>query len=174
MANTPNFSTSVPVTIPLLGDSADIEKAFKVYHQGSEDTSIVYDDSIAGALNKKAPLASPVFTGTVTFATGASITLPANTVASSNIVNGTIINEDISASAAIAQSKIAGLVSDLAAKAPLADPTFSGTVTATTFAGTATNATRGAVYGTGFVKITVLAGATGPSSPSTGDVWISF
>ena len=174
MANTPNFSTSVPVTIPLLSDSADIEKAFKIYHNGSTDTNIVYDDSVAGALNKKAPIASPEFTGTVTFATGASIALPANTISTSNIVNGTIINEDISSSAAIAQSKIAGLVADLAAKAPLADPTFSGTVTASTFAGTATNATKGAVYGTGFAKITILAGSTGPASPSTGDVWISF
>lgn len=174
MANTPNFSTSVPVTIPLLGDSADIEKAFKIYHNGSTDTSIVYDDSVAGALNKKAPIDSPQFTGTVTFASGAVINLPPNSVSANTIANGTIINEDISSSAAIAQSKIAGLVSDLAAKAPLADPTFTGTVTASTFAGTATNATKGAVYGTGFSKITVLAGSTGPASPSTGDVWISF
>lgn len=169
-----NFSTSVPVTIPLLGDSADIEKAFKMYHHGSTDTSTVNDDSVAGALNKKAPLASPAFSGSVTFATGASIALPANSVTTSTILNGTIINEDISASAAIAQSKIAGLTTDLAAKAPLADPTFSGTVTASTFAGTATNATKGAVYGTGFSKITVLTGSTGPASPATGDVWISF
>lgn len=39
------------------------------------------------------------------------------------------------ASGAIAQAKVANLVSDLALKAPLASPTFTGTVTAPTFAG---------------------------------------
>lgn len=173
MANTPNFGTSTPVTIPTLADNADIQKAFKIYHNGSEDTDIVYPASVAGALATKAPLASPVFTGTVTFGSGASITLPANTVSTSNIVNGTIINEDISASAAIDQSKIAGLSTTLAAKAPIENPQFLGTITGT-LSGTATNATKGANYGTGFSKITVLAGSVGPASPATGDVWISF
>jgi hypothetical protein len=49
-------------------------------------------------------------------------------VTSSKIANGTIVNEDINASAAIAQSKISGLTSDLALKAPLDGPTFTGTV----------------------------------------------
>lgn len=52
------------------------------------------------------------------------------TVTSTMIADGTIVNADISASAAIAQSKIANLATDLAAKAPLAGPTFTGTVTA--------------------------------------------
>lgn len=173
MANTPNFSTSVPVTIPLLGDPADIEKAFKIYHNGSQDTGTVYDDSVAGALNKKAPINSPVFTGTVTFANGATITLPDGLITTSKIANGTIINEDISTTANIDQSKIAGLSTTLAQKAPIADPTFTGTITGT-LSGTATNATKGAVYGASFAKITVLAGSTGPANPSTGDIWISF
>lgn len=173
MANTPNFGTEYPVTIPTLADSADIQKAFKIYHNGSEDTDVVFPDSVAGSLEKKAPLASPVFTGTVTFGSGATITLPANSVSSSQIVNGTILNADINDSAAIDQSKIAGLATSLSAKAPVDNPTFTGTITGT-LSGTATNATKGAVYGTGFAKITVLAGSTGPASPSTGDVWISF
>ena len=45
------------------------------------------------------------------------------------IASGVIVNADINASAAIAQSKIANLTTDLAAKAPLASPTFTGTVT---------------------------------------------
>jgi hypothetical protein len=45
------------------------------------------------------------------------------------ILDGTIVDADVNASAAIAQSKISGLTSDLAAKAPLASPTFTGTVT---------------------------------------------
>lgn len=44
---------------------------------------------------------------------------------------GSIVNADINASAAIAQSKIANLVSDLAAKAPSVSPTLTGTVTMT-------------------------------------------
>ena len=53
-------------------------------------------------------------------------------VTSAKIANGTIVDADISASAAIAQSKISGLTTDLAAKAPLADPTFTGTVSGIT------------------------------------------
>lgn len=52
------------------------------------------------------------------------------TVTSTMILDGTIVNADINASAAIAQSKIANLTTDLAAKAPLAGPTFTGTVNA--------------------------------------------
>ena len=49
-------------------------------------------------------------------------------VTSAKIADGTIVNADINASAAIEQSKIADLTTDLAAKAPLASPTFTGTV----------------------------------------------
>ena len=59
--------------------------------------------------------------GTLDIATGG--------VTSTMILDGTIVDGDINASAAIAQSKISGLTSDLAAKAPLASPTFTGTVT---------------------------------------------
>ena len=59
--------------------------------------------------------------GTIDIATGG--------VTSAMIADGTIVDGDINASAAIAQSKISGLTSDLAAKAPLASPTFTGTVT---------------------------------------------
>jgi hypothetical protein len=48
---------------------------------------------------------------------------------SASIVAGSIVNVDISATAAIDQSKINGLTADLAAKAPLASPTFTGTPT---------------------------------------------
>jgi hypothetical protein len=76
------------------------------------------------------------FSGSGTITAGTGITVSGNEVSistgaitSSLILDGTIVNEDINASAAIAQSKISGLTSDLAAKAPLADPTFTGTVT---------------------------------------------
>ena len=59
--------------------------------------------------------------GTLSIATGA--------ITSAMIADEAIVDADVNASAAIAQSKISGLVSDLAAKAPLASPTFTGTVT---------------------------------------------
>jgi len=59
--------------------------------------------------------------GTLDIATGG--------VTSAMIADGTIVNADINASAAIATSKISGLDTALSAKAPLADPTFTGTVT---------------------------------------------
>jgi hypothetical protein len=103
------------------------------------------------ALNLKAPLASPTFTGTVTVPAPsnntdastklyvdnavAGATIPdadattkgkvqlagdlAGTAASPQIATGVIVNADINAGAAIAQSKISNLTSDLAAKQPL-------------------------------------------------------
>ena len=59
--------------------------------------------------------------GTLSIATGA--------ITSAMIADGAIVDADVNASAAIAQSKISGLTSDLAAKAPLNAPTFTGTVT---------------------------------------------
>ena len=59
--------------------------------------------------------------GTLSIATGA--------ITSAMIADGAIVDADVNASAAIAQSKISGLTSDLAAKAPTANPTFTGTVT---------------------------------------------
>ncbi len=53
-------------------------------------------------------------------------------VTSAKIADGTIVNDDINASAAIAQSKIDGLEDALDLKAPLADPTFTGTVSGIT------------------------------------------
>jgi hypothetical protein len=53
-----------------------------------------------------------------------------NAITSAKIADGAIVNADINASAAIDQSKIASLTSDLALKAPLASPTFTGTLNA--------------------------------------------
>jgi hypothetical protein len=54
--------------------------------------------TLTNSIALKAPLESPTFTGTVT--------LPANTVTSSMILDGTIVNVDINSSAAIAYSKL--------------------------------------------------------------------
>ena len=54
-----------------------------------------------------------------------------NAITSAKIADGAIVNADINASASIDQSKIANLTSDLALKAPLASPTFTGTLSVT-------------------------------------------
>ena len=73
-------------------------------------TEIGYLDSasanIQTQLNTKAPSASPTFTGT--------ITLPTGSITSAFILDGTIVNGDINASAAIDASKINGATSTLA------------------------------------------------------------
>jgi hypothetical protein len=53
-------------------------------------------------------------------------------ITTSKIADGAVIDIDVNASAAIAQSKIANLTSDLGLKAPLASPTFTGTVSGIT------------------------------------------
>ena len=65
----------------------------------------------------------------LTEATPGTLSVATGGVTSAMIADGAIVDADINASAAIAQSKISGLTSDLAAKAPLASPTFTGTVT---------------------------------------------
>ena len=48
------------------------------------------------------------------------------------------------------------------------------TINGTSFDGSANVAVKGAVYSSGYSKITVKSGSTGPSGPAEGDVWISF
>ena len=107
------------------------------------NTEFGYLDGVTSAiqtqLNDKAPLASPTFTGTVT--------LPSGTITSAMISDGTIVNADINASAAIDWTKLgisstvsateigyvdgvtSGIQAQLNDKAPLASPTFTGTPT---------------------------------------------
>lgn len=97
-----------------------------------------YASTITNALAAKAPLASPDLTGTPTAPTasgGTNTTQIATTafvtsaiaaaapsegsITSTMIADGTIVDADISASAAIAQSKISGLTTSLDAKPDL-------------------------------------------------------
>jgi hypothetical protein len=99
--------------------------------------------TVTSSLALKAPLASPTFTGTVTLPVGTvtSGMILDGSVTSSKIANGTIIDSDINAAAEISTSKISGLDIALGLRAPLAAPTFTGTVTlpATTSIGDVSN-----------------------------------
>ena len=93
--------------------------------------------NVHGVTGSIAPTASPTFTGLATFSGTVSLpsssvtnsNLAANAVTSAKIADDTIVNADINSSANIAQSKIANLTTDLAAKAPLAAPALTGTPT---------------------------------------------
>ena len=92
------------------------------------------------ALDLKAPLASPTFTGTVTtpLSTAGYVKTNASGV--------------LSSSAAISQSDVTGLTSDLALKAPLDSPALTGTPTApTATAGTNTTQVATTAFVTGAV-----------------------
>ncbi|CAB4185784.1 hypothetical protein UFOVP1130_123 [uncultured Caudovirales phage] len=105
--------------------------------------------AIQGQLDAKAPLASPTFTGTVT--------LPSGTVTSAMIADGTIVNADISSSAAIADSKLATI-------------STAGKVdnTATSATASAGNNTIVARDGSGnFAAGTITANLTGTASLAT-------
>jgi hypothetical protein len=119
----PTFTGTVSgVTKSMVGlgnvdNTADSAKPVSTATQTALDLKL----AATTAASTYAPLASPTFTGTVT--------LPSGTVTSAMILDGTIVDADINASAAIAQSKISGLTTALSAKAPIDAPTFTGTVT---------------------------------------------
>ena len=117
--------------------SATASSTYQPLVSGVSNTEIGYLDGVTSnvqaqldtkldsstAASTYAPLASPTFTGTVT--------LPSGTVTSAMIADETIVNADIANTAAIAQSKIANLTTDLAAKADLSGAAFTGNVSTT-------------------------------------------
>lgn len=103
------------------------------------DGTIVADDVADGAITSAKILNGTIIDEDInataaiaaTKVAGTAVTqADTGTVTSTMIADGTIVNADVNASADIAQSKIADLTTDLAAKAPLASPTFTGDVNA--------------------------------------------
>ena len=102
------------------------------------------------------------FTGTFSAPTG--------TITSAMIADGTIVDGDISSSAAIAQSKISGLASSFSSKADLASPTFTGTVVlpSSTSIGTTSSTELGYVHGvTSSIQTQLDAKLTSSAAAST-------
>jgi hypothetical protein len=86
---------------------------------GGVNTSNINDLAVTeGKIASNAVTSAKIQTGAVTttkIGTGAvtETNIASGTITSANIQNGTIVNDDISATAAIAQSKVSGLTSDL-------------------------------------------------------------
>lgn len=136
----------------------------------SIDTAVTVDLSTAQTLSNKTLTAPVLGVATATSINGTTIpssktlvtTADSGTVTSTMIADGTIVDGDISSSAAIATSKISGLDAALTAKlssataastyAPLASPALTGTPTAPT-ATAGTNTTQ--VATTAFVGTAV-------------------
>jgi len=119
-------------------------------------------DEVSNAIttlnNDRAPLASPIFTGTITSGsisstgtitadffsgdgsrlTGITPSVADGSITSAKIEDATISNVDISSDAEIDQSKISGLSDALSSKAPLASPIFTGTITSGSISSTGT------------------------------------
>ena len=103
----------------------------------SIDTATTVDLSTAQTLSNKTFVAPVLGAATATSINGTTIpssktlvtTADSGTVTSTMIADGTIVDADINASAAIAQSKISGLSTSLGLKANLAAPSFTGGVT---------------------------------------------
>jgi hypothetical protein len=147
----PAFGTSITFE----GATADSYETTIQVTDPTADRTITFPDAtgtvaLTSALSSYAPLNSPTFTGTVTLPNntisqsmmgddsvgtneigGGAVTeakIADGAVTSAKILDGTIVNGDISASAAIAQSKIADLTTDLAAKLALAGGTMTGAI----------------------------------------------
>ena len=110
--------TNKTLTSPVINSPTGITKSDVGLSNvnNTSDANKPISTATQSALDLKAPLASPTFTGTVT--------LPTGTVTSGMILDGTIVNADINASAAIALSKLA--------TDPLARANHTGTQTAST------------------------------------------
>jgi len=119
LASTTAASTYAPIASPTFtGTVSGISKSMVGLGNvdNTSDANKPISTATQTALDLKANLASPTFTGTVT--------LPTGTVTSAMIADGTIVNGDISSSAAIALSKLA--------TDPLARANHTGTQTAST------------------------------------------
>ena len=134
-ATADSYETTLQVTDPTADRTITLPNASGTVALTSDIVAGITASSADTLTNKSISLTSNTITGTTAeFNTALSdsnfvTTGDTGTVTSTMIADGTIVDGDINASAAIAQSKVSNLTTDLAAKAPLASPTFSGTVT---------------------------------------------
>ena len=114
MTTTVGTSTSYPLTIPELSETADIQTALKLvaYGQSTDPTNDadIESNSLAGYISTKANISGPTFTGTVVLPSTTSI--------------GTITSIELG----YLDGVTSAIQTQFTAKANLAGPTFTGTV----------------------------------------------
>jgi hypothetical protein len=93
-----NTAISTAVTNLVNGAPSALDTLAEIASAIGNDAN--FSTTLTNSIALKSPLASPIFTGTVV--------LPTGTVTSGMILDGTIVNADINASAAIAATKISG------------------------------------------------------------------
>ena len=155
LGDDPNFATTVASQIGSKADSSALtshESDTTSVHGISDTANLVYT-SDSRLSDTRTPTDSSVTTDKIV--DGA--------VTSSKIADGSIVNADINASANIAQSKVENLTTDIAAKAPLESPSFSGTTTVVSPTSAGSSGVR---------NITMSTSA--PSGGSDGDVWLVY
>jgi hypothetical protein len=148
--------------------SSSTNNAFQLFKNG--------DAALDGTLTATA------FSGNGAGLTGVTATIADASITSAKILDGTISDADISSSAAIAQSKISGLTTDLAAKANIISPNFTGNVKATRYeltapAGVAAGATTTLDLSTGNVLTVNLSAnitSISLSNPAVGTYLVKF
>lgn len=140
---------------------------------GPVPTGAVDLSTVTTALALKAPLASPTFSGTVTAAGAGGVSVTYGVTAGTFTGNGAALTSlaaaQLTGAVPTASVDLSTVTTALALKAPLASPTFSGTVTIPTLAGptTATSSvTVNAAFSVQSGTFVVTAGAySAPSQP---------
>ena len=133
--------------------------AFTPSYATTGDLSAKVDTTVAGDANslmiRNTSGAATKPTSSDVTVSGTTVTIANSAVTSAKIADGTIMNADVASNAAIAQSKIANLTTDLAAKVPIAQG--AGNANKALVVDSSGNVTSGAVK----VPITDFSGTGG-------------
>ena len=156
-----NFATTLTTSVGLKAniDSPTFTGTVTL-PSGTVTSGMIADGTIATAdIADSAITSAKIADGTI-----ATADIADSAITSAKIADGTIVDADINASAAIAQSKVANLTTDLADKAPLASPALTGVPTAPT---AAANTDTTQVATTAFAKAEADAAQAAAASDAT-------
>lgn len=153
-------TTTIQVRV---ADVSDAEIGYLNGVTSAIQTQIDTKLSSSTAATTYAPIASPTFTGTVT--------LPSGTVTSTMIADGTIVNADISASAAIDKTKISGTAITASDTSTVTNTMLAGSIDNNKL----TNSTiSGVALGSNLNALTIGTGLSGTSYNGSSAVTIAI
>lgn len=153
LGDDPNYATT---TATALGNRVRVDAA-QTFTEGEKTQGRSNIDAVSTSDSRLSDTRTP------TDNTVSTAKIVDGAVTSDKIADGTIVDGDINASAAIAQSKVSGLTTDLAAKASLAGATFTGNV----------NVVSPTAAGSSGVRQMTIS-TSGPTGGSDGDVWLVY